>query len=263
MPSFVPDWALELSGGAEDLALQRSSQRWSLLDSYDACLGSDVEFSSKPGILIIRGRVFDIVQSIASRPLEDASTLLNDPRIIDELLRIANIPPRHADPGQKKREEFWVTMCAGILPKDLDQSSQLDEVQSSRPISALYERINRLQDERSIAYEEFCRSLNVDKLNAIRRGELADGPQDAQMVAAVRDTNAQRIGMATQRGSIGLAPSNANVGDVVAVFTGGRVPIILRPQTGYYTVVGDAYVHGIMDRGAMRDTKELEWIELH
>ncbi|KAH5145758.1 hypothetical protein HBH70_044370 [Parastagonospora nodorum] len=69
--------------------------------------------------------------------------------------------------------------------------------------------------------------------------------------------------MATKRGSIGLIPANANVGDVVAVFTGGHVPIILRPQTGYYTVVGDAYVHGIMDGEVMQDIKKLECIELH
>jgi hypothetical protein len=69
--------------------------------------------------------------------------------------------------------------------------------------------------------------------------------------------------MAIRKGNIGLVPTNAKVGDVVAVFTGGLIPIILRPESGHYTFVGDAYVHGIMDGEAMQDVNELEWIELH
>jgi hypothetical protein len=70
--------------------------------------------------------------------------------------------------------------------------------------------------------------------------------------------------MSTEGGRIGPVPINTRKGDVVALFTGGRVPIILRPETGkHYTVVGDAYVHGIMNGEAMRDLSELEYIELY
>jgi hypothetical protein len=62
---------------------------------------------------------------------------------------------------------------------------------------------------------------------------------------------------------MGLIPAHAQEGDVVAVLTGGHVPIILRPRDGYYTVVGDAYVQGIMDGEAMPASEgELEYIEL-
>jgi hypothetical protein len=50
---------------------------------------------------------------------------------------------------------------------------------------------------------------------------------------------------------LGLAPMDAQVGDKIVLLGGGKVPYILRPkdgaETGYYELIGDAYVHGIMD----------------
>ncbi|KAL8918371.1 MAG: hypothetical protein Q9208_007390 [Pyrenodesmia sp. 3 TL-2023] len=48
-------------------------------------------------------------------------------------------------------------------------------------------------------------------------------------------------------GRPGLAPRSARAGDVVCLFHGGDVPFILRPlDSGRYTFVGEAYIHGIM-----------------
>lgn len=54
--------------------------------------------------------------------------------------------------------------------------------------------------------------------------------------------------LVTKRGYIGLAPWNAQVGDVVAVLHGGETPFLLRPgsESGVYTFVGEAFVHGTM-----------------
>jgi hypothetical protein len=44
---------------------------------------------------------------------------------------------------------------------------------------------------------------------------------------------------------------DAKVGDRIALLQGGKVPYILRPKigkdAGCYEIIGDAYVHGIMD----------------
>lgn len=46
---------------------------------------------------------------------------------------------------------------------------------------------------------------------------------------------------------VGLAPSGAEVGDVVCVIRGAQAPFVLRPDgRGRYRVVGEAYVDGIM-----------------
>ena len=60
----------------------------------------------------------------------------------------------------------------------------------------------------------------------------------------------------TERGRMGLFLAETTKGDVVGVFHGVKVPFSLKTEmdteagvteTGYFTLVGPAYVHGIMD----------------
>ncbi len=53
----------------------------------------------------------------------------------------------------------------------------------------------------------------------------------------------------TRRGYIALVPRLARAGDVVALFYGATVPYVAREAAGQqrrYSLMGDAYVHGIM-----------------
>jgi hypothetical protein len=51
----------------------------------------------------------------------------------------------------------------------------------------------------------------------------------------------------TNRGHMGLAPSSIIVGDMVCVILGCQVPLIIRNVNRYQVLVGEAYVHGMMD----------------
>lgn len=55
--------------------------------------------------------------------------------------------------------------------------------------------------------------------------------------------------MSTESGRLGLAPAGAMVGDRIAVFPGCDMPMVLRPQhvPDRWRLVGESYVHGIMD----------------
>lgn len=60
----------------------------------------------------------------------------------------------------------------------------------------------------------------------------------------------------TSRGYLGTAPNDVQKGDVVCIFMGAAVPFILRPRDavdGGYTLIGDAYIHGIMDGELVSD----------
>jgi hypothetical protein len=76
----------------------------------------------------------------------------------------------------------------------------------------------------------------------------------------------QMIGY-TRRGYF-LATSHGKIqaGDIVCVLLGGSVPYILRPKDDYYILIGEAYVHGIMDGEVLeavnRGEYALEWISL-
>jgi hypothetical protein len=70
----------------------------------------------------------------------------------------------------------------------------------------------------------------------------------------------------TEKGYFGFGPPNCEVGDRVAILAGGKVPYIicLASQasktlgTSSYTMVGDLYVHGIMDGEAFEILDESE-----
>jgi hypothetical protein len=266
LPSFVPDWTMGLSKiDSDDFVPEYWFQRPSLLDLYNACNGNEVEFKAEPGVLSIRGIVFDTVQSIASGPWRDASTMLLDPSKLDELLEMANIPPKHADPVLKKREKFWAAMCAGILQIVVHRPTRLDDLQVTEPLSAFHERTDCLREDQYGEIPDLLQAAwgasDSETMEMIR--DDSDTIEQGRVIGAINIAHDRRRGAVTRGGSIGLVPINARVGDVVAVFTGGRVPIILRPEAGHFNVVGDAYVYGIMDGEAMQDVKELEWIELH
>lgn len=55
-------------------------------------------------------------------------------------------------------------------------------------------------------------------------------------------------------GYLGLGPAEMQHGDVVVYLDGAEVPFILRPlPTGDFTLVGETYVYGLMDRDANKD----------
>jgi hypothetical protein len=76
----------------------------------------------------------------------------------------------------------------------------------------------------------------------------------------------------TNRGYMGIGPPGTRPGDQVWVLCGGQVPFVMRKlKRNNFTdaksceraLVGDAYVHGVMDGEAMGEDKEMRTILLH
>jgi hypothetical protein len=62
--------------------------------------------------------------------------------------------------------------------------------------------------------------------------------------------------MTTARGYLGLVPWVAELGDMICVLPGCSTPLIIRPGTGgYFNLIGECYVHGMMEGEVM------EWLE--
>lgn len=61
-----------------------------------------------------------------------------------------------------------------------------------------------------------------------------------------------RCFVTTQEGYVGLAPLASKAGDQICIILGCRSPLVLRPTTeGTYTVVGECYIHGLMQDEAL------------
>jgi hypothetical protein len=56
----------------------------------------------------------------------------------------------------------------------------------------------------------------------------------------------------TKNGYLGWVPRTTQVGDCICIFSGATAPFILRQRKdGFYEVIGDAYIHGIMHGEAL------------
>jgi hypothetical protein len=65
----------------------------------------------------------------------------------------------------------------------------------------------------------------------------------------------------SQTGFVGLIPSHAAKGDILCIFLGGKGVYLLRPQPATnhaYTLIGEAYVHGIMYGEFMKSDPKVE-----
>lgn len=70
----------------------------------------------------------------------------------------------------------------------------------------------------------------------------------------------------TEKSYLAMVPMMACVGDEIVIFSGGKVPFVIRAEGNNFKLVGPCYVHGIMDGEAFPDgdTKSdgLEWFTL-
>jgi hypothetical protein len=68
----------------------------------------------------------------------------------------------------------------------------------------------------------------------------------------------------TNQGYLGQVPHSTQIGDKVCIFLGSAVPHVIRPvEGGCYRLLGTAYIHGIMQGGAMEgDNIEIRELKL-
>ena len=79
----------------------------------------------------------------------------------------------------------------------------------------------------------------------------ADG-DDFKWSRAANGASKHRAFARTAKGYFVLGPAVLKVGDVVCVLFGGKMPFCLRPWGRHYLLVGECYVHGLMDGEAMK-----------
>jgi len=144
------------------------------------------------------------------------------------MLQFAGLPPREEDPSLLHRQTFWLIMIAACELQEIETEDHFtDQHTSYRPFE-LYQRRQELETACHEEYEEFLRSLG-DKIDT-RIYSLPQGSKSMQ--TGLAPAQVFRKLMHTRDRRLGLIPEHARVGDVVAVLTGGHVPLVLRPEGG-------------------------------
>ena len=81
--------------------------------------------------------------------------------------------------------------------------------------------------------------------------QLATEQGPGKWSRAANGASRNRVAARTSRGYYVLGPKVMEVGDVVCVLFGGKMPFCLRPLGERYLLVGECYVHGLMKGEAM------------
>ncbi len=108
-------------------------------------------------------------------------------------------------------------------------------------------------------YEYHSESMFTPKRNLItwdNLQEMSQGGNAFKFIDLASRICQNRCLFVTTGGFLGLGPANSKLGDIVHILGGANMPIILRPFGGYFGVVGDCFIHGIMDGEAIGALKE-------
>jgi hypothetical protein len=241
LPSCVPDWTSDVT------IMQREPfiQRLKMLHGkpFKASRRSQAAISITNNIAGTVAMVIDKIQEVAA--YAEAGSTWEDK--IPQLRQLGRIDKELSKPYESRENAFWKTLCGGLYPGGLYNHAGEHE----KPF-------HRIRDEHEHMYRDW---LTWCTLGISHQTEGADIFGHAVMCAA-----ACRRFILTEKGYIGWAAEDCQVGDEVVLMPGGRVPYILRPfeaegpitrKARLYQFIGDAYIHGVMDGEAWLDPDEL------
>ena len=120
------------------------------------------------------------------------------------------------------------------------------------------ERIQSTHYKHFPAFLDFCQGLPEA---AGSMSNENDGSSISDFIQSYSMIGTTRRFCATAGRRLGQVPRSAEVGDLICILHGGRVPYIIRPRSeGGFMLVGESYITGLMDGDAMEmelETKEI------
>lgn len=113
----------------------------------------------------------------------------------------------------------------------------------------------------------------MNQASGYRSGNTSDSAELAKVAeleaeekrcfdVSVRQALESRCFFTTSSGFIGLGPRDTRCGYYVTIFLGGNMPFIIKDKSTHHCLVGEAYVHGIMDGERMIPSVELQEFHL-
>jgi hypothetical protein len=268
LPSWCPDWSRRPRIGI--LSYRDSAQ---LRSAYQAGGEEDAKYEIKcdiPPTFVLRGRAIDTIVSLGSRfgiqmeerDIKDARNAAPPTRKVFEIENEGNVvreswqlivdskcvkrPYPYIEPKQQLRDGYWRTLCG-------------DRTQTHRPAPAScgHEFEQWVTFQNHIKARGVYSTISADPKTPLPSG-LIGAYGSAKFGTLFPDCAFGRKLCITERGYIGVVPPFSHKGDIIYLVGGAQVPFVFRPVsaperrskdplTGVFELVGEAYVHGIMD----------------
>lgn len=249
LPSWVPDWSPPKS------RFLLKPMFWSI-PRWDLCASANTlpiyNFEVDHSVLIVHGAVMDSIRCNAGDPSINASLLAQDPD-----LALVEYPCMMGV-LQKICEDFQYQPTLENIPADLiDHLSRT--VIADRPLDG--DLADRQPSACFLAYLNMCRFHY--EVAVFRRNGGSCPPEQPDITTQVLGSKFSNYSViaegrslcVTRNDRLCLAPPETKVGDIVAIFYGGKTAYILRPVREDFEIIGEAYVHGLMKGEALEDPK--------
>ena len=272
LPSWVIDWVVLWEALDGNMWSSRSLRYLSAPNEtrYKACGGfpASVHFSSDELILSCRGYTFDVIRGLSQlepgyegeefrseAPIEKCETVCTSGRELSvlhnvygsefelsEAIRLSAVHnlSRSGKEGSAASSEglFQGLFSAGLRKPMFFDEFWMETIKDAGEFEVYGKKLKdwSAQSQR-----------NPGTIQAMTDQIPRDmDPTDDNLWDMIQIGRFGRRMMETSKGYIGTAHPQSQVGDSIVLLQGASVPIILRSCEGGYKVIGEAYVHGIM-----------------
>jgi len=246
LPSWVPDWS-------------HDNERRTIIAAgakFNADGGSQpiISISKERKVLTVRGFLFDTVSEL-NRVYVTRDQIDMDPRsedvqrkrtieakrsienCIDLAKRAHQIPE-----GQTSEEVLWRTLCCDLTP-DIPPNRAPKSYGGGYKLLRKFHESTREDGSHDFTHEVY-KNLEFLRNNYI--------PNSVFINSVQKFTTARNM-CVTTGGYLGRVPRGSEVGDKICILFGGSIPFVLQDAgDGYFTFIGECYIHGIMDGEALK-----------
>jgi hypothetical protein len=256
LPSWAVDWTVMRFGKPLSSTFSPSGVR------FQATTGKTprVFRGSARDELVARGQYVDRIRSIV--PISSAEILLAQPHE-GSIASLVTYPDVTLALAQQYAQSPYP--CRGMQPLEEAVWRTLigDKTDSVRPApvscgQTVKTHLRLLQDlgriSTSYSPSVFMNQATRDKLQAsvglAKLDEIRKSLEDFQEIDLLFDSgkgSSPHVFCVTDNGYIGMVPQLSEPGDLVSLIYGLDVVYVLRKSAEKYQLVGDAYVHGMMD----------------
>jgi hypothetical protein len=236
MPSWVYDWSSEADENFWHYELIRMYNR-----AYRASLDINARFHCKGSRLSIDGVLIDKVVAVAEQKFLGLRSIKPRAQIVMSWYKMC--AEVFSAEEVASRTEYPVADCSWMTGF---RRTIIADLAFKTAASGQRSLANRASVNEDANFEKWWEYVQDEQWGTIYRNEKTRG-----FSALINNAASGHKFFMTKSGYLGLG--NPQVGDEIWVLLGGNVPFVLRPdtETECRYLVGDCFVHGIMDGEAL------------
>lgn len=282
-PKNVPSWVWNPQPDDDEPYHSRLSLPRSTSEHYQATRGSKSQLEFRGSMLGLRGIVLQTVTRLTSvwnpvsRPnwpfhVDDPSQFLQQALGYFEYRAISGIAefPDDSEDAERLRNIIFRTAWPHSFLKKTNSplSDQIAQTQKlmkfARFDSEIVKRFGRYvpREDNTISFWTRVKLLVAIATLSARCTFGNPGVEEfQQLLPSFSRLNNRRL-VRTDGGDIALCPKETEVNDKLVLLQGSDVPFILRPVGDHWQIVGECYVHVLMDGSGWDESRcEMLWIE--